>query len=145
VFHQELEDPFLPPHMASALSSFRNLEEYQRSVRQAGHRVYHHLTDIQKTELKQMILEEMNRVPPLGLTSSDEKIADDDKNNTSWRSSLQRTTQELIRTKNEQGETVDANALVEEVLPIAHASIPVALRQKLFSKIFEMTNAGSCS
>ncbi|CUG86844.1 EnY2 transcription factor, putative [Bodo saltans] len=119
----------------TSLSNFRNLEEYQRSVRQAGHRVYHHLTESQKSELKHMLREEMNRTPPA--TSSSRS------NSNSWTSTLEHTAQELIRAKNDKGDIIDANGLVEEVLPLAHSSIPPAVRQKLFARIFEMTNASA--
>lgn len=119
---------------SSSLSSFRNLEEYQRSVRQAGHRVYHHLTEAQKAELKAMLRDEMHRAnaaPQDAHTSA----------SSSWTGTLEESAQRVIREKNERGEVVDANSVVEEVLPIAHSSIPAALRQKLFARIFEMTNA----
>jgi CCR4-NOT transcriptional regulation complex NOT5 subunit len=116
----------------TSLSNFRNLEEYQRSVRQAGHRVYHHLSEAQKNELKKILRDEMNKSNVSASSSN---------NNHSWTSTLEQTAQELIRAKNEKGDVIDANALVEEVLPVAHASIPAAVRQKLFATIFEMTNA----
>jgi hypothetical protein len=120
----------------TSLSNFRNLEEYQRSVRQAGHRVYHHLSEAQKNELKKILRDEMNK-------SNAPSSASSSNNNHSWTSTLEQTAQELIRAKNEKGDVIDANALVEEVLPVAHASIPAVVRQKLFATIFEMTNATS--
>lgn len=120
----------------STLNSFRTLEEYQVSVRQAGARVYHHLTEAQKSELKSMILHSLDK--PLSTTTSNDATAG---TSSSWKDFVEKTTEEIIIRKVESGEAVDANAVVDEVLPLAHARVPEEVRRELFLRISQLASS----
>lgn len=116
------------------------MDSYQQSVRQAGSRVFHRLTEPQRAELKAVLADALVQ-PQDDAPPPTSPIAQGD----SWKEHVRRITEEVVKRKIEAGEDIDPNQVVEEIMPMAHAALPAEARRQLFAKIFSMTSLASRS
>eukprot|EP00388_Colpodella_angusta_P030363 GDKK01019330.1.p1 GENE.GDKK01019330.1~~GDKK01019330.1.p1 ORF type:complete len:130 (+),score=22.46 GDKK01019330.1:53-391(+) len=60
-----------------------------------------------------------------------------------WTTVVRGKIAEIIQRRQEEGESLDASEVVDEVLPMAIASIPVEVRKQLFAKVRKMVAPNS--
>mmetsp|Transcript_62873 Transcript_62873/g.73161 ORF Transcript_62873/g.73161 Transcript_62873/m.73161 type:complete len:113 (-) Transcript_62873:88-426(-) len=100
-------------------------------TRAAGARIYNSLTDAQREHLQHVLVH--------GGISASPTV------NSQWRETVERLVTDCIRKKmthsGEPADDLDVAALVDEVLPAAHAAIPVPVRQELFQAVLDVTVA----
>ncbi len=107
-----------------------------------GARVFHKLTPQQRDELRQFLLSALTSPSdpqPLSPTR------DSGGQSSSWKSTVEDATSAAIDRRasaSDSGE-VSAQDVVDDVLPLAHAAVPPAVRRELFLRIKAMIRGES--
>ena len=107
-------------------------------VKQMGARVYHKLSQHQRDELRSFLLAAMSAASDESTGLSPMKSIQEG-GGKSWKEAVEEATSLAIeRRASTQDASLDAADVVQEVLPIAHASVPAAVRRELFLRIKTM-------